>query len=86
MIWASLSTEQGPAMTTTSSPPTASPPGSRTMVDSARHSRETCLYGWVTWITSVTPASAEMRELSTRPSFPTTPTVVRCRPGIGRAW
>ena len=40
-IWRSLSTEQGPAITTTSSPPTVSPPGSRTMVDSglplARH-------------------------------------------------
>jgi len=42
-ICASVSTEQGPAMTTTSSPPTVSPPGSRTTVDSAFHSRETCL-------------------------------------------
>ena len=42
MICASDSTEQGPAITTTSSPPTATPPGSRTTVFSPFHSRETC--------------------------------------------
>ena len=44
-------------MTGTSSPPMDSPPGSRTTVDSGFHSRDTSLYGWVTWISSCTPAS-----------------------------
>ncbi len=43
MICSSLSTEQGPAMTTTSLPPIRRPPGSDTTVDSGFHSRETCL-------------------------------------------
>ena len=51
-ICGSLSTEQGPAMTTTSSPPTLRPPGRRTVVASGCHSRETCLYGCVTWMIS----------------------------------
>src|SRR3990170_5950710 len=34
---------------------------------------------------SATPGNAERREWSTRPSFPTTPTAVRCATGIGRA-
>ncbi len=32
------------------------------MVDSCFHSRETSLYGWVTWMTSWTPPSAVSRR------------------------
>jgi hypothetical protein len=85
MIWASLSTEQGPAIITTSEPPMVMPLASRTTVLSGFHSRETCLYGLVTKMTSATPGRACTRAPSTRPSLPTRPTVVRCRPGIGRA-
>src|SRR3989449_4752293 len=85
MICRSLSTEHGPAMVTTSVPPTVTPPGSRTTVFSAFHSRLTCLYGRVTWMTSWTPGSPSSREASTRPSLPTSPTAVRCEPGIGCA-
>src|SRR5215510_16143398 len=64
MTCASDSTEQGPAMTATSLPPTATPPGRRTTVFSGFHSRLTCLYGCVTWMTSCTPASPSSRERS----------------------
>src|SRR2546430_1925215 len=74
-----------PAMVTTSVPPTVTPPGSRTTVFSAFHSRLTCLYGLVTWMTSWTPGRPSSREASTRPSLPTSPTAVRCTPGMGRA-
>ena len=56
-----------------------------TTVDSGCHSRDACLYGCVTWMTSATPGSASMRDASTRPSLPTSPTAVRCAPGIGLA-
>ncbi len=42
-ICSSDSTEQGPAMSTTSSPPTSTPGASLTTVFSGRHSRDTCL-------------------------------------------
>ena len=84
-ICSSLSTEQGPAMITTSLPPTCTPGAIVTIVLSGFHSRETCLYGCVTWMTWATPESASMRDASTRPSLPTSPTAVRCAPGIGRA-
>src|SRR5271170_1023328 len=37
----------------------------------------------MTW---VTPGSASMRDPSTRPSLPSSPTAVRWAPGIGAAW
>src|SRR2546422_4259427 len=36
-------------------------------------------------MTSWTPGSPSSREASTRPSLPTSPTAVRCEPGIGCA-
>src|SRR6267143_991553 len=85
MIWRSVSTEQGPAIATTSVPPNAPPPGRRTTVGSAFHSRLTCLYGCETWMTSWTPGRPSRREASTRPSLPTRPTAVRCTPGMACA-
>ena len=79
----SVSTEQGPAITGTSSLPNTTPGAIVTSVFSGRHSRETCLYGFETWITLATPGSSTMSESSTRPSLPTSPTAVRCAPGIG---
>jgi hypothetical protein len=43
------------------------------------------LYGWETWITSSTPPSDSSRSAFTLPSLPTSPTAVRCFPGMGRA-
>ena len=66
-------------------PPNTTPGAISTSVFSCRHSRDTCLYGRETWMTSATPSSDSSREPSTRPSLPTSPTAVRCAPGIGRA-
>ncbi len=72
-------------MNTTLSSPIRVPLPSSTMVGSGRHSRQTCLYGWVTWMMRSTPGSASRRPLSTFPSFPMRPMAVRCLPGMGRA-
>ena len=72
-IWPRLSTEQGPAMRTTSGPPSTVPFPSRTRVFSSRHSRETCLYGLLTLMTSRTPGRPTNRASCTRPSLPTSP-------------
>ncbi len=85
MIWVSDSTEHGPAIRTTSSPPIRVPLSSVMIVGSGRHSLDTCLYGRVTWMTCCTLGSASRWSLSTRPSLPTNPIAVRCAPGMGRA-
>jgi hypothetical protein len=84
-ICCSLSTEHGPATIGTSPPPKERPGAMATTVFSWRHSRDTCLYGLETWSTCATPGSPAIRDPSTRPSLPTSPTAVRCAPGIGTA-
>ena len=68
-------------MITTSAPPTVTPGAIVTTVFSGRHSRDTCLYGCVTWMTCATPGSASIRDASTRPSLPTSPDRRPLRPG-----
>jgi hypothetical protein len=82
-ICASLSTEHGPAITGTSGPPKRTPGATSTTVFSGRHSRDTCLYGLLTYSTCATPSIPAMCEPSTCPSLPMSPTAVRCAPGIG---
>src|SRR5512143_2149585 len=84
-ICRSVSTEHGPAITTTSSPPTVTPPGRRTSVPSGCQSRETCRYGSVTGMRSRTPGRSTNRAPSTLPGLPRTATAVRPRPTSGRA-
>jgi hypothetical protein len=60
-----------PGHGTTSSPPILAPNSSRT-ADSAPHSRDTCLYGCLTWMSCSAPGGTSSRTLYTLPSWPTT--------------
>ena len=76
------STEQGPAMTTTSSPPMQTSP-TQTRVRSLRAMRLTNLNGWAMGTTVSTPgaaarASSELRE----PPEPTAATMARSVPRV----
>ena len=64
-ICVSLSIEQGPAMITGVQPSPKRTPATSTMVLSGWKSRETSLYGLLTWITSRTPGSSRMEVSST---------------------
>src|SRR3954471_7549466 len=74
----SLSAEQGPAMTITSSPPIRTSP-TLTIVGSDLKVRLASLYGSVIRRTSCTPSSSSISALSGRPC-PTAPSTVRVTP------
>ena len=56
-----------------------------TTVSSGWNSRDTSLYGWLTWMTSSTPWSDSKWAGSTTPRLPVMPIAVRWAPGIGCA-